>query len=463
MDTRKYIIYGLGQVFRNNQYLIENIDVVAYCDKAPKTDSIDGIPVVWPEQLSEFVYDYILVFSNKLYSSIRLNLIKDYDVNPVCVVSWQLLAPRADRNIMDYFVYLSAVSRELGLTKLLDQSRLDASDYLYVPQDAGLPSLYRETPWNDSLSKVYVPWKGEPVSAVLVDDISKITDEANYLLSILDERDLLLHTLKERFAKAWNMQFYFQQVGVFVYLTPCKQKSEKSSGRIYVVTHKNAQLLGDATYETFRIGVSDQTGEQIAHLNPIINELTALYGIWKGAPKESAYIGLCHYRRYFYASQEAISGSFLSDQTIMDVFEKDMVDVILSEVEKFFDTYTVKEQLQKTLSEEAFSIGYEIILRTLKENQPEYVKAFHEAMQSRFFFPCNMFVARPKVMDAYCTWLFSFLIEAAEAFAKTAYYQTTQDTYNKRVIGFFGERMWSVWLRNHPEIRVREWPKEVMD
>ena len=74
-------------------------------------------------------------------------------------------------------------------------------------------------------------------------------------------------------------------------------------------------------------------------------------------------------------------------------------------------------------------------------------------MHGREMYPCNMFVTRWEIFDAYCTWLFSFLIPAAEEADVSRF-----DDYSKRIIGFFAERMLTVWLVKHPELRIKTLP-----
>lgn len=77
-------------------------------------------------------------------------------------------------------------------------------------------------------------------------------------------------------------------------------------------------------------------------------------------------------------------------------------------------------------------------------------------MNGHSAFLCNMFVTRREILNRYCEWLFSFLIEAAEAIDVEGY-----DSYSQRVIGFFAERMWTVWLRKN-KLKIKELPYVVV-
>ena len=92
----------------------------------------------------------------------------------------------------------------------------------------------------------------------------------------------------------------------------------------------------------------------------------------------------------------------------------------------------------------------------IEKHQPEYLQIFDDVMNGHSAFLCNMFVTRREILNRYCEWLFSFLIEAAEAIDVEGY-----DSYSQRVIGFFAERMWTVWLRKN-KLKIKELPYVVV-
>ena len=63
-----------------------------------------------------------------------------------------------------------------------------------------------------------------------------------------------------------------------------------------------------------------------------------------------------------------------------------------------------------------------------------------------------MLVTRKELFDSYCEWLFSFLIPVVEQADVSEY-----NSHDARVVGFFAERMLSVWL-HHNSIRIKPMP-----
>jgi hypothetical protein len=86
---------------------------------------------------------------------------------------------------------------------------------------------------------------------------------------------------------------------------------------IYIAYHKESHFVQNEVYVPIQVGralsnkvlpniIGDDTGDNISRLNPTYCELTATYWAWKN-DKDSDYIGICHYRRFF--SCEKINGS----------------------------------------------------------------------------------------------------------------------------------------------------------
>lgn len=98
----------------------------------------------------------------------------------------------------------------------------------------------------------------------------------------------------------------FKMEDAVFWLVDLSPKTILKEINIYVVMHKEYQVRCDELYQPICVGkfyqnkdyLTETAGENISYLNDKINECTALYWIWKNTNSE--YVGLNHYRRYFY-------------------------------------------------------------------------------------------------------------------------------------------------------------------
>ena len=224
--------------------------------------------------------------------------------------------------------------------------------------------------------------------------------------------------------------------------------------KIYSVMHKEYGTFSDELYTPLTVGdfkkdgfLWEGQGENISYLNKKINECTALYWIWKNS--DADIVGLNHYHRYFYNNGFKCRENRLDGDIIRRIMSDYDMIVYQAEVPR---TETVGEELRGDLPKQIYDYGYDLIYEELKKNQPEYEADFRAVWKEKKCCYCNMFVSSKKIADAYCEWLFSFLIPVAEK-ADVSHY----NLHDSRVIGFFAERMLSVWLHHNP-IKVRALP-----
>ena len=226
--------------------------------------------------------------------------------------------------------------------------------------------------------------------------------------------------------------------------------------KIYVVTHRQYPIQQDKLYRTLTVGrcrienaLSEQDGECITQYNDRINELTGLYWMWKNT--ESQYIGLSHYRRFFYDEEKK---DRLDINGIEDIF-LDGTDIILTiPVELHWRIYdkSVYENISGSVGENLAKQGRDVIRGLLQERQPEYADIFDSVLNGNRMYVCNMFVTRREILDRYCDWLFSFITNAADRVNvdNLSYIQ-------KRVIGYYGEVLPTVWLQKQ-DLSIKEMP-----
>ena len=211
----------------------------------------------------------------------------------------------------------------------------------------------------------------------------------------------------------------------------------------YKIIHAGRALTPDLGY------AGDNTGDNISRLNFYINELTALYWFWKN--ENNSVVGLAHYRRFFTESD---------DETF--AYEKILTKDAALKILKDYDiivTFCSTERNQQELIESSCGVELTktyttIIKKYLLQLQPDYLDAFDYVFNSTIFYRCNMFVTRQNIFDAYCRWLFSFIIDATEEALRT----TTLPNlpwYPRKLMGFLGERMLTVWLIKN-RLRIKE-------
>ena len=216
----------------------------------------------------------------------------------------------------------------------------------------------------------------------------------------------------------------------------------------YVVTHKAFELDGlPEGYKIIHAGkilgndlgyLGDDTGDNISRLNPFLDEVTALYWVWKNTNHTHA--GFCHYRRFLTSDDKILSApeivNFLRDY-----------DIILPE-----ETFTERQPALVRIAEK-------IIRSHLAKAHPDYLDAFDDIINGFVFFGRGIFVMRRNILEAYCRWLFSFIIDALQEMrTKIIIGDKTLDDLPhaySRVGGFFAERMLTVWLmKNHLRIKT---------
>lgn len=221
---------------------------------------------------------------------------------------------------------------------------------------------------------------------------------------------------------------------------------------MYVVTHKKLHEFFVQNlppyYKIIHAGragsedlgfLGDDTGDNISDLNPYINEITALYWMWKNT--SHTIIGLNHYRRFF-----------VSNPNGGDIYEKILTEDAAKKILEDYDIgvwhydFDLPLGLSRMMNgRENFEISVQIIRKYLLRLYPDYIEAFEFTLSTDVYFACNMFFARRYVMDAYCSWLFSFFIDATEEIIETCHLKEEVGNH-KRLAGYFCEMMLNVWL-----------------
>lgn len=238
---------------------------------------------------------------------------------------------------------------------------------------------------------------------------------------------------------------------------------------VYVVTHKDAKLstlpdgykfihAGHALAKNdFGYAGDDDTGDNISRLNPFLDEVTALYWIWKNT--KHTHTGFVHYRRFFTntTNQKTFSAKkILSVKDILKILSE--YDFIVQKEDK--SEVTLREQVLLSVGQpDLVQVCERIIRNHLARTQPDYLDVFDDVINDITLFPCGMHITRRNIFNAYCEWLFSFMLDATKDVRDKLKIDSKSlgemPHQYSRVMGHFAERMMTIWLvKNHLRIKT---------
>lgn len=216
---------------------------------------------------------------------------------------------------------------------------------------------------------------------------------------------------------------------------------------IYIITHKKVNLPVMENYKILEVGTAlhekpvaeylhDNTGLNISEKNPNYCELTGLYWIWKN--RNDDYKGLVHYRRFFGKSN--LSGNFKDIYSYEELVGMlDRSDIITS-----YDEIYKENAKNQILRSSCTPENFELLRNTVIRMYPDYQKDFDRFFSQNKAMQFNMMFCRGKLFDEYCEWLFSILFEVEKHVDLSS-----SNAYQKRIYGFFGERLMNIWILHH--------------
>lgn len=474
----RIVIFGIGQVFEKIKAQIDFSNVTGMIDNdiSKRYSRIYGLIVMQPERIAEIEFDYVVICNQRSYCRMREQLLS-LGVESQKIIGWQYYLyclryktsslSKEDFNIICNSLTELNVSSALdidngiernafytGATKLAEKVK---NIHIYSEKVGFNPNVYAGTDRDAGKIDIalFLDYFQHHSIEELYAKIKKIADRTKYIMvtvpyAICDEwmewAQIDLGCLGE--FSVINGKAVKQ---VIIRLT---QKDITDNDFMYVVSHKEFQTPKDSFYKPIFVGgyepedkdaLRDSQGENISTLNEKINELTAIYWIWKNTHSDA--VGFCHYRRFFGRQMDTLNpyfGLMTHEQAQNCLNDVDMV------VARTVCTYPFRmsDQLKDTLNKEAFETCYELYIDRIKEVCPEYLETFYAMMDGIIIYPCNMFYVRRQTFDQYCSWLFPIVIDVAAKMDINGY-----DSYSKRVVGFFAERMLTVWiLHNHLKV-----------
>lgn len=214
---------------------------------------------------------------------------------------------------------------------------------------------------------------------------------------------------------------------------------------VIIATHKKANLPNDKLYLPVYVGSKlhstiideyqrDDCGENISHKNPYYCELTGLYWAWKNL--NSKYIGLVHYRRLFSIKKNKKDIKY--SLKYMELVKNLNDYKIFLPKKRHYYIETIYSHYANTFDKSHLDLSRTIIA----DKFPEYLNSFDEVMNSRSAYMFNMFILERELLNDYCSWLFSILLELEDKID----FDSLND-FNKRLFGRVSEILFNVWLK----------------
>ena len=247
----------------------------------------------------------------------------------------------------------------------------------------------------------------------------------NYILEEFRRNHRTYHTIEA--LKPENTYDYKDRLKVYM----AKCHLDKKVDHPYELPDWIERIQVGTELTDFNMGfLADNMGENISAYNADFCELTATYWIWKHS--QYPYVGLCHYRRPFNLTDQNIRSFIASDMDVLLTTP----GVILPAASYHYARFAPAED-----------VG--LLRDILGRRQPEYLRAMDALFQRRLFYHYNMLIAKKKVFDTFCEWLFPILFEMYH------YYLDRGIERKNRYIGYVAENLTSVYfLKNADSLKI---------
>jgi len=234
------------------------------------------------------------------------------------------------------------------------------------------------------------------------------------------------------------------------------KKFVRDDFKVYVVTHKDPKLsaLPDG-YEIIHAGhalakekfgsLVDDAGDNISRLNLYLNEITALYWLWKHTRQD--FIGFVHYRRFFTTDEK----NFLSTDEAKKILRE--YDIIVEGCE--FGYIALHDWKIMLSTRPLAEYVMDVLRKYIAQRQPDYLETYDQVNNSFGVFCYEIFMTRREIFNAYCEWLFSFIIDATEEVLATTDIAASDDPRTYRAVSFVAEHLMTIWLmKNRLKIKT---------
>lgn len=274
--------------------------------------------------------------------------------------------------------------------------------------------------------------------------------------------------------------------------------------KIIVCYHKDSCRIQDDVYLPVHVGKAtsncdlaiqgDNDGENISYLNNLYCELTGLFWAWKNL--DADYIGLCHYRRFFTFKRNRLKVLFKRilnlgmaifllfgrrvDRMFYDQIEISSESELIKQVElfkikvskilntkegpKIFAPAPVNflfESVRNNISSVAGQHHLDILKNILNDKFPEYLPYYEKTIKSNRLYYANMALMEKSIFNEYCNFIFTLLDDHRETIITTGLYNSLSEGSLKRLSGYLGELLTSVFLLAKKDILSHSDFKEI--
>ena len=175
--------------------------------------------------------------------------------------------------------------------------------------------------------------------------------------------------------------------------------------------------------------------DNIAHLNPKLNEMTSIWCYWKNLMKSPDYVGFQHYRRLFRI------------EDLNDISEYDFIDAkpIPMVFNMSYFTGSPIPNFVPTDIKNGYAICHKIEdwnkMEEILKKTPYYVFFEDWKNQNSLTSPCNLFIMKKKMFEEYCNFVFPILFDLEQKINLEG-----RDGYQRRALAFISERLTSLFI-----------------
>lgn len=271
-------------------------------------------------------------------------------------------------------------------------------------------------------------------------------DVHSEIVARLKEHGLYQYTCIDSGIGAFLMERYFFDLGIFpsVHKLPCSSMRDKADLQVFMAKFHRDRCLSKAYefpswIEFLQVGAAlteerianfcDNTGDHISEKNANYCELTALYWMWKNkldyrvCIEKTEYYGLFHYRR------------------ILEISENDLIRIKENNVDVVLPFPTVHEpDIREHHMRYIKASDWDAMLQALYELDPNHMGKFEKILEQPYLYNYNLIVAKRKILEDYCAWLFPIL-ERTEELTQPRGWERKD-----RYVGYLGENLLTLYF-----------------